>query len=114
MQRDTSECLGGAQEWVRGSGVTYSLAPNAVLLVIEFQGAASHGVDVRVIQRSVQAVISLAVDLEVDVFEAEGLGLGFGVLGVEVLTRSEKPEETDDDEVGEVAFLGTTHGVPHS
>ena len=67
--------------------------------------------DGRVIQRSVQAVISLAVDLEVDVFEAEGLGLGFGVLGVEVLTRSEKPEETDDDEVGEVAFLGTIFGV---
>ena len=87
MKDKAGKCLGGAQVRVGGRGVANSLASNAILLVVEFQDTAGDGVDVRVIQRGVRAVVKAAIDLQVDVLEAEGLGAGLFAFGCRDIRR---------------------------
>ena len=84
--------LAGAEERIFGGGVTDFLASYAVLLVGELKGRVSDPEDSLVIQRRGRGGVDLAIDVEVDIHEAEGLGATV-FQGVGVFSGSEEPEE---------------------
>ena len=98
----TASGLAGAEEWIVGGGMTYFLAANAVLLVRELQSRVGYLEDSLVMQRRGRSVVDLAVDVEVDVLEAEGLGTAI-FQGVGVFGRAKEPEEGKDAEVDDMA-----------
>ena len=98
----TASGLAGAEEWIVGGGMTYFLAANAVLLVRELQSRVGYLEDSLVIQRRGRSVVDLAVEVEVDVLEAESLGTAI-FQGVGVFGRAKEPEEGKDAEVDDMA-----------
>ena len=94
--------LARTEEGIVGCGMTYFLAPYAVLLVRELQSRVSDLEDCLVIQRRGRSGVDLAIDVEVKVHEAEGLGATV-FQGVGVLSRAEEPEEGKDAEVDDMA-----------
>ena len=94
--------LARTEEGIVGCGMTYFLAPYAVLLARELQSRVSDLEDCLVIQRRGRSGVDLAIDVEVKVHEAEGLGATV-FQGVGVLSRAEEPEEGKDAEVDDMA-----------
>ena len=96
--------LARAVERIICSGMTHFLTPNAVLLVREFQSRVMDLEDGLVIQRCGRSRVDLAMDVEVEVTESEGLRptvfQGVGVFG-----WAQQPEESQDDEVDD-RFVG--------
>ena len=85
---------------------------DSILLVGEFQACVFDALDdVRVIQRCCGRVVDSAVNGEVDVSVAEGLGACIRVFRVGVFGRSEEPEEGNDDEVNDVLVEGSILGM---
>ncbi len=109
--RNATKSLDGAEEWVVVGAVANLLASHSILLVKERQRSMGDALDrVPVIQRCRGANKDGAVNGEVDVTEAEGLGPSLRV-GEQVFGRSEEPEERDDDEVDDVGVEHSKDGV---
>ena len=102
--------LAGAEERIFGGGVTDFLASYAVLLVGELKGRVSDPEDSLVIQRRGRGGVDLAIDVEVDIHEAEGLGATV-FQGVGVFSGSEEPEEGKDAEVDDMGVGLSPLGV---
>ena len=94
------EGLAGTEEGVGSGGMANGFPTDHVLLVTEAESGLGQALQAgRVIQRRVGGTVGRAVDGEVDVTETEGLGASSRRGGVKVFSRSEEPEEGDDDEV---------------
>ena len=102
MESKATSGLARAEERIVSGGMTDFLAPHAVLLVGELQSRVRDLEDVLVIQRRGRSRVDLAVDVEMEVHEAEGLRATV-FEGVCVLGGSEQPEEGHDTEVDDMA-----------
>ena len=104
MSGESSKGFSRAQIVVGGGPVADLLAPDSILLVSEHERSVSERCVRHVIQRRVRSLVDLAVSCEGDVAETEGLGAAFAS-ALEVLRRSEEPEEGNNGEVDGV-FVG--------
>lgn len=103
---DAAEGLAGTEERVRVGTVCDAFAADACFLVREREGGVRHAQNRFVIQKRGRSWENFAVQRELDVAEAEGLGpcstSAEGVLG-----RSEEPEEAQYEEIEDEGVGGT-------